>query len=168
MKFMRINNIISYTVAVLLITIVNSNAEILLLNEYLIGTIKNHPAAQLDLAGYQKSLKVLIANESIKDWTLFANTSYQKGLSGFGGSYNKGTNQTQINLGLNKIMTNTGTRVNVNLSQSNKLNSIFPFLQVPNENGNWITVVDNMGFPKGKNKTMIIDLTDKFITKQHL
>jgi len=61
----------------------------------------------------------------------------------------------------------TDASINVNLSQSTKLNSIFPFLQVPDENGNWITVVENMGFPKGKNKTMIIDLTDKFITNEY-
>ncbi len=61
----------------------------------------------------------------------------------------------------------TDASINVNLSQSTKLNSIFPFLQVPDENGNWTTVVENMGFPKGKNKTMIIDLTDKFITNEY-
>ena len=61
----------------------------------------------------------------------------------------------------------TDASINVNLSQSSKLKSIFPFLQVPDKNGNWVTVVDNMGFPKGKNKTMIIDLTDKFISDEY-
>ena len=61
----------------------------------------------------------------------------------------------------------TDASINVNLSQSSKLKSIFPFLQVPDKNGNWVTVVDNMGFPKGKNKTMIIDLTDKFISDKY-
>ena len=61
----------------------------------------------------------------------------------------------------------TDASINVNISQSKTTRSIFPYLQVPDKEGNWVTVVDNMGFPKGKNKTMIIDLTDKFITNDH-
>jgi len=56
----------------------------------------------------------------------------------------------------------TDASINVNLSQSDSLKSIFPYLQVPDEKGNWKTVINNIGFPKGKNKTMIIDLTNKF------
>ncbi len=61
----------------------------------------------------------------------------------------------------------TDASINVNISQSNKFRSIFPFLQVPDKDGNWITVVENIGFPKGKNKTMVIDMTDKFITTDY-
>ncbi len=82
-------------------------------------------------------------------------------------TFNDLSNSDSLFLFLQGWLFPTDASINVNLSQSNKLNSIFPFLQVPNENGNWITVVDNMGFPKGKNKTMIIDLTDKFITNDH-
>jgi hypothetical protein len=53
------------------------------------------------------------------------------------------------------------------MSQSNNNNSIFPHLQVLDRNGNWKTIVDNMGFPKGKNKTMILDMTDKFLTDDY-
>ena len=52
----------------------------------------------------------------------------------------------------------TDASINVNISQSRKFRSIFPYLQVPDTNENWTTVVENMGFPKGKNKTMVIDL----------
>ena len=61
----------------------------------------------------------------------------------------------------------TDASINVNLSQSESLGSIFPYLQIPNEKGEWETVINNLGFPKGKNKTMIVDLTNKFINKDY-
>lgn len=61
----------------------------------------------------------------------------------------------------------TDASINVNLSQSSDVSSIFPYLEVPDKNGNWKTVIKNIGFPKGKNKTMIINMTDKFITDDH-
>ena len=61
----------------------------------------------------------------------------------------------------------TDASINVNMSQSNIFRSIFPYLQVPDMDKNWVTVVENMGFPKGKNKTMVIDLTDKFISDDY-
>ena len=56
----------------------------------------------------------------------------------------------------------TDASINVNISQTNKYQSVFPSLQVIDDDGNWVTVVENMGFPKGKDKTMVIDLTKKF------
>jgi hypothetical protein len=61
----------------------------------------------------------------------------------------------------------TDASINVNISQSSLFRSIFPYLQVPDAQGNWITVKDNLGFPKGKNKTMVIDLTDKFLSDDY-
>jgi hypothetical protein len=61
----------------------------------------------------------------------------------------------------------TDASINVRLSQSENIKSIFPYLQVPDENGDWKTVIENIGFPKGKNKTMIIDMTDKFISADY-
>ena len=61
----------------------------------------------------------------------------------------------------------TDASINVNLSHSKNLKSIFPYLQIPNEDGEWKTVLDNIGFPKGKNKTMIVNLTKKFINKDY-
>ena len=37
-----------------------------------------------------------------------------------------------------------------------------PCLQVPDEHGEWVTVMDSMGFPAGLPKTMTVDLTGKF------
>jgi hypothetical protein len=61
----------------------------------------------------------------------------------------------------------TDASINVNISQSNTTNIIFPKLQIINAAGFWETVIDNLGFPKGKNKTMVIDLTDKFIVPDY-
>ena len=61
----------------------------------------------------------------------------------------------------------TDASINVNISQSNTTNIIFPKLQVINAAGVWETVVDNLGFPKGKNKTMVFDLTDKFFVPDY-
>ena len=61
----------------------------------------------------------------------------------------------------------TDASINVNISQSIKTSLIFPSIQVINENGRWETIVDNIGFPKGKNKTIVVDLTDKFLTSDY-
>jgi tetratricopeptide (TPR) repeat protein len=40
----------------------------------------------------------------------------------------------------------------------------FPYLQVKNAAGNWQTVVEDMGIPAGKPKTIAVDLTGKFLS----
>jgi tetratricopeptide (TPR) repeat protein len=42
---------------------------------------------------------------------------------------------------------------------------IFPYLQVKDAAGEWKTVVEDMGIPSGKPKTMVVDLTGKFLSK---
>ena len=61
----------------------------------------------------------------------------------------------------------TDASINVNISQASVTSLIFPQLQVVNQDGNWETVIDNLGFPKGKNKTMIVDLTERFIAADY-
>lgn len=39
---------------------------------------------------------------------------------------------------------------------------VFPSIQVKDEAGRWVTVVDDMGIPAGKPKTISVDLTGKF------
>ncbi len=41
---------------------------------------------------------------------------------------------------------------------------IFPYLQVKDSSGKWQTVVADMGIPSGKPKTIVVDLTDKFLS----
>jgi hypothetical protein len=42
-----------------------------------------------------------------------------------------------------------------------------PYLQVRNAKGQWQTVVPSMGFPAGLPKTMVVDLTGKFLTQDY-
>jgi ASPIC and UnbV/FG-GAP-like repeat len=42
-----------------------------------------------------------------------------------------------------------------------------PYLQVKNAKGKWETVIPSMGFPAGLPKTMLVDLTGKFLTHDH-
>ena len=61
----------------------------------------------------------------------------------------------------------TDASINVAISQSDSLKVIRPFIQVINKNGKWETVIDNMGFPMGKDKTVIADLSGKFLSEDH-
>ena len=58
----------------------------------------------------------------------------------------------------------TDTSINVSLSQNPSINPHFPYLQVRDENGEWQTVINPIGIPAGKNKTICIDLTGKFLS----
>ena len=42
---------------------------------------------------------------------------------------------------------------------------VFPYLQVKDSTEKWQTVIDDMGMPSGKPKSMAIDLTGKFLSK---
>ncbi len=75
--------------------------------------------------------------------------------------------EDSLYLFLNGWLFPTDASINVNLSQTDDLKSIFPFIQVKNKYNQWETVIENIGFPKGKNKTMIIDMTDKFLANNY-
>jgi hypothetical protein len=49
-------------------------------------------------------------------------------------------------------------------AQESQAGLVFPYLQVKNEHGEWTTVIDDMGIPAGKPKTIVVDLTDKFLS----
>ena len=58
----------------------------------------------------------------------------------------------------------TDTSINISLYQNPSLSPIFPYLQVLNSQGDWQTVIDVIGIPAGKNKTIVVDLTGKFLS----
>ncbi len=49
-------------------------------------------------------------------------------------------------------------------AQESKTGLIPPYLQVRDANGRWTTVIEDMGMPDGKPKTIAVDLTGKFLT----
>ncbi len=50
-------------------------------------------------------------------------------------------------------------------SQDGKGGLTFPYLQVKDASGKWQTVVGDMGIPSGKPKTIVVDLTGKFLSR---
>jgi cytochrome c-type biogenesis protein CcmH/NrfG len=70
-----------------------------------------------------------------------------------------------VTLFLNGWIFPTDASINVALSQSDKLVSIPPQVQVVGPDGEWHTVIDNMSFPSGKAKTVVVELAGKFLSR---
>ena len=43
---------------------------------------------------------------------------------------------------------------------------VMPYLQVKDTRGRWVTVIEDMGIPAGKPKTIIVDLSGKFLSRR--
>ena len=54
--------------------------------------------------------------------------------------------------------------INMAVAQSDKYSTHPPSLQVMNKNGEWETVIPNMGYPMGRDKMVIANLSGKFLT----
>jgi hypothetical protein len=76
-------------------------------------------------------------------------------------------NSNKLLLFLNGWIFPTDASINVALSQSDNLKILRPCLQVINGKGEWETVIENLGFPMGKDKTVIADLAGKFLSGDH-
>ena len=50
------------------------------------------------------------------------------------------------------------------ISQESAAGLILPYLQVKDASGRWQTVIEDMGIPAGKPKTIVVDLTGKFLS----
>jgi len=61
----------------------------------------------------------------------------------------------------------TDASINVAIAQSGKLKVLPPIIQVINKHGQWETVVSDLGFPMGKDKTLIADLSGKILSTDH-
>ena len=49
-------------------------------------------------------------------------------------------------------------------AQESHLGLVTPYLQVKDAAGHWVTVIDDMGMPSGKTKTIAVDLSGKFLS----
>jgi hypothetical protein len=58
----------------------------------------------------------------------------------------------------------TDASINVALAQNTAEQSVAPYLQVLDAQGRWQTVIEDLGFPSGKDKTVIADLRGKFLS----
>ncbi len=70
-------------------------------------------------------------------------------------------NSKELYLFLNGWIFPTDASINVGLSQSERWQASPPSMEVMNEKGKWEMVYENIGFPMGKDKTVIVDLTGK-------
>ena len=61
----------------------------------------------------------------------------------------------------------TDASINVALSQTDRIKVAPPVIQVINKKGEWETVISDIGFPMGKDKTVIADLSGKFLSADH-
>ncbi len=73
-------------------------------------------------------------------------------------------NDTPLTLFLSGWIFPTDTSINVALFQNPEINPSFPSVAVKDETGQWKTVIDMIGLPAGKNKTITVDLTGKFLS----
>lgn len=61
----------------------------------------------------------------------------------------------------------TDASINIALSQQSKVKTMMPSLEVRDARGQWTTAIANLGFPSGKDKTIVVDLSGKFPTSDH-
>ena len=61
----------------------------------------------------------------------------------------------------------TDASINVGLSQQPSSRLASPSLEVRDAKGNWHTAVADIGFPSGKDKTIVVDLAGRFPTANH-
>ncbi|MFC2124068.1 FG-GAP-like repeat-containing protein [Bacteroidota bacterium] len=80
----------------------------------------------------------------------------------------KNTNSDSLFLFLNGWIFPTDASINTAISQTDRINSIGPYLQVTNKKGEWVTIIENIGFPMGKNKTVVVDLSGKFLSEDRI
>jgi hypothetical protein len=58
----------------------------------------------------------------------------------------------------------TDASINMAISQSEQIKMQAPIIQVINNKGEWQTVIDFFGFPMGKDKNVVLDLSGKFLS----
>ncbi|MEO8192986.1 MAG: FG-GAP-like repeat-containing protein [Gemmatimonadales bacterium] len=61
----------------------------------------------------------------------------------------------------------TDASINVSLSQQSSIRIASPSLEVRDAKGRWRTAIADIGFPSGRDKTIVVDLEGKFPTDDH-
>jgi tetratricopeptide (TPR) repeat protein len=72
-----------------------------------------------------------------------------------------------VYLFLNGWVYPTDASINFALTQQRRMQLVQPYLQVKDAAGRWRTVIRDIGFPAGKKKTVIVNLTGKFLSADH-
>ncbi|NOY36377.1 MAG: tetratricopeptide repeat protein [Chlorobi bacterium] len=69
-----------------------------------------------------------------------------------------------LTLFLNGWIFPSDASINAAIAQAGKIKLIAPYIQAINRKGKWETIADNISFPMGKDKTVIVDLTGKILS----
>ncbi len=77
------------------------------------------------------------------------------------------TSNNELKLFMKGWVFPTDASINTALSQSEHIKVMWPVIQVKNHQGEWQNVLENFGFPMGKDKMVIVDLSGKFLTEDH-
>jgi Flp pilus assembly protein TadD len=129
----------------------------------------------------EKHLPVSAKDTQGNDVLQFINEKDDKYLSGFRPDKYQGVTEMKdliLDLGeldqtknlylfLNGWIFPTDASINMAISQSGNLKVVPPVIQVINKKGDWETVTDKLGFPMGKDKTVIADLSGRILSKDH-
>jgi len=129
----------------------------------------------------EKSIPVAAINKNGDDVLEFITHKDDKYLSGFNPDKYQGITDMQelildpgeavkngsLYIFMNGWIFPTDASINYALTQNEELKVFPPVIQVINKKGEWETVIANLGFPMGKDKTVIANLSGKFITSDH-
>ena len=129
----------------------------------------------------EKNIPVSASDSRGNDVLSFISQKDDKYLSGFNPDKYQGVTEMQdlildpgkigqsgkLYLFMNGWIFPTDASINYALSQSSEIKVTRPLIQVINKKGEWETVDENLGFPMGKDKTVIADLSGKFLSSDH-
>lgn len=76
----------------------------------------------------------------------------------------KADNDKELHLFMRGWVLPTDASINTAFTQSDKYKLAPPSLQVINKEGKWQTVIKNIGYPLGRDKMVIVNLSHKFLT----
>lgn len=150
-----------------------------------VDVFSNEKVGPADMAAFQihtvtqrQSLQSAV-NQSGRDVSTLIASRDGKFLKAFDAQFRKGLTEdhyielhlgelqdpTSVKLFMTGWLNPTDTSLNVSISQNPALPSLHgPSLSVPDAEGQWQTVRPFIGFPGGKTKTIVIDLSDAFLT----
>lgn len=66
-----------------------------------------------------------------------------------------------LTLFLNGWIFPSDASINASIAQSGRIKLVPPYIQSINKEGKWETIIDNLSFPMGKDKTIVVDLSGK-------
>ncbi len=79
-----------------------------------------------------------------------------------------GVPEDNLYLFLNGWIFPTDASINKAISQSSRMKVISPYIEGLDRDGKWVIIKENIGFPMGKDKTMIVDLSGVFKSESRL